>query len=307
MPFSGGDRRVPWIIMGIFLFFSVLIITAVEVALPAVVIYPAMYCFFAERVPLRWPVLIACVPLALSIIPAYSFGAALYAVILICALIMYLFLKRGNIGLAVAAPSLLIFIMVVASFVGMSYRSGLNVEEILTRWAADVISQMKKFSEGAGLSSSEMFEFREKLPVFQERLVTLFPSIVVTSAAVIMWINLLIIKWRYRAISIREWKSPDWVVAFFILAGLLSLIQDKYAQVTGLNLLVIVGQVYFFQGLAIISVFMDSRKWPGIIRWPLYILILIQIYMMVIVAGFGLFDTWFDFRKRIRTPKGDMQ
>jgi uncharacterized protein YybS (DUF2232 family) len=68
-----------------------------------------------------------------------------------------------------------------------------------------------------------------------------------------------------------------------------------------------VGQVYFLQGLAIVSVFMDERKWPGMIRWPIYILILIQIYMMIIVAGFGLFDTWFDFRKRIRTPKGDIQ
>jgi len=306
MPFLGGDRWFPWIVTGIFLLFSFLIITATEVALPAAVIYPAMYCFFAERVPLRWPVLIACVPLVLSIIPAYSFGASLYAVILISALIMYFYLKRGSIGLAVAAPSLLIFIMVTASFVVMSYTSGLDVEKVLTRWAAEVISQMKKFSEGA-LSSSELFEFREKLPIFQERLVTLFPSIVITSAAIIMWINLLIIKWRYKAISIREWKSPDWVVAVFILAGLLTLFQEKYVQAIGLNLLVIVGQVYFFQGLAIISVFMDARKWPGIIRWPIYILILIQIYMMVIVAGFGLFDTWFDFRKRIRTPKGDMQ
>jgi uncharacterized protein YybS (DUF2232 family) len=87
----------------------------------------------------------------------------------------------------------------------------------------------------------------------------------------------------------------------------LTLIQHKLLQTAGYNLLVIAGQVYFLQGLAILSVFMDERKWPGMIRGPIYILILIQIYMMIIVAGFGLFDTWFDFRKRIRTPKGDIQ
>jgi uncharacterized protein YybS (DUF2232 family) len=113
-------------------------------------------------------------------------------------------------------------------------------------------------------------------------------------------------QWRSKTIPLRDWKSPDWFIAFFILAGLLSLFQQKLLETIGLNLLIIVGQVYFFQGLAIISVFMHERQWPGLIRWPIYILILIQIYIMIIVAGFGLFDTWFNFRKRIRTPKGDI-
>jgi hypothetical protein len=75
----------------------------------------------------------------------------------------------------------------------------------------------------------------------------------------------------------------------------------------GLNLLILVGQSYFFQGIAIVASFMTHNKWPGFLRWPLYIFILIQVYIMVIVAGIGLFDTWFDFRKMIRTPKGEDQ
>jgi uncharacterized protein YybS (DUF2232 family) len=169
-----------------------------------------------------------------------------------------------------------------------------------------VVGEMKKVSESA-LSSTEQFEFKQSLQTFQVMIVTLFPSIIISCYAVIMWVNLLIITRRFKVVSVKEWKSPDWVVAFFILAGLFTLFEQKLLQAIGLNLLVIVGQVYFLQGLAIVSVFMDERKWPGMIRWPIYILILIQIYMMIIVAGFGLFDTWFDFRKRIRTPKGDIQ
>lgn len=302
----GGDRRTLWIIMGAFFIFCVLIVTATELALPAVVIFPAAYYLYAERIPYRWPGLIACAPLTLSLVPAFSFGAMVYAALLVSALMMHYFLKRGGIGLAVAAPSFLIFAFVAASIFSLSYNSGNTIEELLTRWAAQVVGEMKKASENA-LSSAELFEFKENLQTFQVMIVTLFPSIIISSFAGIMWMNLLIITRKIKAISVQEWKSPDWVVAFFILAGLFTLLEQKLLRTIGLNLLVIVGQVYFLQGLAIVSVFMDERKWPGMIRWPIYILILIQIYMMIIVAGIGLFDTWFDFRKRIRTPKGDIQ
>jgi uncharacterized protein YybS (DUF2232 family) len=302
----GEDRRTLWIIMGAFFIFCVLIVTATELALPAAMIFPAAYYLYAERVPYRWPVLLACAPLLFSLVPAFSFGAMIYAALLVSALTMHYFLKRGNIGLAVAAPSILIFTFVAASIVSFSYNSGNSIEQVLTGWAAQVADQMKKVSESA-LSSAELSEFKQNIQTFQVMIVTLFPSIIISSFAAIMWMNLLIIKRRFKTISVQEWKSPDWLVAFFIIAGLFTLIEQKILQTIGLNILVIVGQVYFLQGLAIVSVFMDEHKWPGLIRWPIYILILIQIYMMIIVAGFGLFDTWFDFRKRIRTPKGDIR
>jgi len=302
----GEDRRTLWIIMGAFFIFSVLIITAIELALPAAVIYPAIYYFYAERVPLKWPVIPVCAPLLLSIYPAFSFGAMIYSVLLATALIMYFFIKRSAFGLAVAIPSLIIFGFLSASIFYTSSTSGIGVEQLLSKWASDVTSEMINIGKGT-LSSAELIEFRDSLQRFQVMTVKLFPSIIISSLAVIMWINLLIISTKFKLINIREWKSPDWFVVFFIIAGSLTLFQQTTLNVAGYNLLVLVGQVYFMQGLAIVSVFMDERKWPGLVRWPIYILILIQIYMMVIVAGFGLFDTWFDFRKRIRTPKGEIQ
>jgi uncharacterized protein YybS (DUF2232 family) len=306
MPLMGGDRRTLWIIIGTFFILCILIVTATELALPAAVFFPAAYYLYAERVPYRWPILLACAPILFSLIPVFSYGAILYTVLLVSALMMHYFLKRGSIGLAVAAPALLIFVFVAASIVSFSYNSGIHIEELLTRWAAQVVDEMKKVSERT-LSSAELTEFTKNLQTFQVMTVKLFPSIIITSLAFIMWMNLLIIKSRFKAISPQEWRSPDWFVAFFIIAGFLTLLEQKLFHTIGLNLLVIVGQVYFLQGLAIVSVFMKEQKWPGLIRWPIYILILIQIYMMVIVAGFGLFDTWFDFRKRIRKPKGDIQ
>jgi len=302
----GEDRRTLWIIMGAFFIFSVLIVTATELALPAAVIYPASYYLYAERIPYKWPVLPACAPLVLSVYSPYTFGATVYAVLLVSALIMRHFLKRGAIGLSVAAPTMMVFGFIAASIYSASYSSGVGIEQMLTTWSAGVTAEMTKISQGA-LSPAEMVEFRESIQRFQLLITRLFPAILISSLAVIMWGNLLVISRKFIAIQAREWKSPDWFVAVFIIASLLTIIHHSAMQTLGYNLLVIVGQVYFLQGLAIISVFMNEHKWPGLMRWPIYILILIQIYMMVIVAGFGLFDTWFDFRKRIRTPKGDIQ
>jgi uncharacterized protein YybS (DUF2232 family) len=157
------------------------------------------------------------------------------------------------------------------------------------------------------LSAQDMERFQMSRPVIQARIVSLFPSIVLTSTATILWLNLQIVSGTFRNVVLRTWRSPDWVVAIFILAGVLTLVQHPIANTIGLNVLITVGQVYFFQGMGIVAYFMNEQKWPSFIRWPLYILILIQIYIMIIVAGLGLFDTWFDFRKRIRISKGDEQ
>jgi len=73
----------------------------------------------------------------------------------------------------------------------------------------------------------------------------------------------------------------------------------------GLNALIIISHAYFFQGLAIVASYFQARAWGRIFRWVIYLLILSQIYIMMIVTGLGLFDTWFDFRNRIRNTKGD--
>lgn len=274
--------------------------------MPAAVIYPAAYCLYAQRVPFRWPLAAACAPLLLAFIPAFTMGAFLYCVLLVSAMTMQLFLRRGRIGLAVGVPSAVIFGIVMASVLSIARENGAAVMDVIAGWSDGIVGESRRASENM-LSGSELQEFQDMLAVMRERIVTLFPSIVLTGSAFILWLNVVLISFKNKGLSLREWKSPDWLIAGFILAGILSVLPIERLSDIGLNLLIVVGQVYFLQGLAIVAVFMGERAWPALLRWPIYILILIQIYMMVIVAGLGLFDAWFDFRKRIRTPKGDRE
>ncbi|HPR53532.1 MAG TPA: DUF2232 domain-containing protein [Deltaproteobacteria bacterium] len=302
---SGGGRT-RWIATGVFLLYSVLIVMASDVILPAAMLYPGAYCLYARRMPLKWALLVASSPLVLGVIPAFTMGAFLYCVLFVSAMTLHMFLRRGSVGLAIGVPAMLIFGFVMASLFSLARENAISVQGVISRWADTVAGESLRASETM-LSGAELNEFKDMISVMKERIIMLFPSIVLTGSAFFLWLNLVVVSVWTHGLSLREWKSPDWLIGGFIIAGAFTVIPLGSLPVIGINLLIIVCVVYFFQGLAIMSVFMGERGWPAFIRWPIYILILIQIYMMVIVAGLGLFDAWFDFRTRIRTPKGDKE
>lgn len=302
---SGGGKT-QWIITWLFLLFSFFIVAMTEVALPAMVIFPGLYCLYAEKMPVRSHLWVSVIPMVLAVLPSMRFGVLMYGALLVTGIIMQMLLRKGHAGLAVALPTTLFFSLFVLAVVSIARQESLSFQGVLSQWAAKILDEVQVIYQGV-LSQQDMAVFRTSRPVLQERIAIMFPSIVLTSTATMLWVNLLIVSRAFRNIVLSAWKAPDWVVAVFILASILTLVKHQSAHVIGLNLLITVGQVYFFQGLAIVACFMNERRWPGFIRWPLYILVLIQIYIMIVVAGLGLFDTWFDFRKRIRTVKGDEQ
>jgi uncharacterized protein YybS (DUF2232 family) len=77
----------------------------------------------------------------------------------------------------------------------------------------------------------------------------------------------------------------------------LYLIQSDRAQTVLLNILLVLGAVYFFQGLAIVSFFFRKKLSP-FVRMMAYLLILLFIQVVgVVIVVLGIFDFWFDFRK----------
>ena len=75
------------------------------------------------------------------------------------------------------------------------------------------------------------------------------------------------------------------------------MIPDKNFKIIGLNGLLILMTIYFFQGIAIASYFFEKKNFPRPLRFFLYTLIAIQQAVLLIVIGLGLFDMWADFRR----------
>jgi uncharacterized protein YybS (DUF2232 family) len=75
------------------------------------------------------------------------------------------------------------------------------------------------------------------------------------------------------------------------------MIPEHTVKLFGINGLLILMTIYFFQGIAIISFYFEKKRFPRLLRIVLYSLIALQQIVLLIVVGLGFFDMWLNFRK----------
>lgn len=133
----------------------------------------------------------------------------------------------------------------------------------------------------------------------------IFPSLVIISATLVIWMNFLLGK-NYlgkagiilpKFIALARWKAPDFIIWIFIVSGALLFIPYENLQFIGLNIFLVICFIYLLQGLAIASFFFQTKNVPGFLRFIFYFLIAVQQILMIPIATVGLFDIWIDFRK----------
>ena len=306
MPQTAGGPKTLWFFSGVFLFMGVLVIVATAQALPVALFLPALYSIFFDRVsPYTKPLAVASIPAALIVVPGFMHSVILYMFLIACGVLMHRSASRKDAGMAVFLPSCLLLILFILSIRVMAWQEGILFQDIVARWVGDVMNQISVVYDRI-LPSGELADFRINRDAMEARITDLFWGIIASSILSIMWLNLVITTALRKTMQLRTWKSPDWFVGFFILSGLFILMKYDNVRVLGLNLMIVVLQVYFFQGLAIVASVMTEYNWSKVIRLVVYILILSKIYIMIVVTALGLFDTWFNFRNMIRSSEGDI-
>lgn len=144
-------------------------------------------------------------------------------------------------------------------------------------------------------------EFTDRL---ESIILKVFPSLVFVGVLSVALLNLLALKGLLKRRGIEEykaeptvWQSPEFVVWILIAGGMLLLLRNEWAGALGLNLLIVTGAIYLFQGMAIVAFYFKKMEAPLFLRILGYSLILFQQMFTILVMGFGLFDLWFDFRR----------
>jgi len=138
----------------------------------------------------------------------------------------------------------------------------------------------------------------------------IMPAIVVASTLLVVWSNLLVARPLLRNNRLKcpdfgnlnEWRAPERLVWVAILSGIMLLLPHKGVKLLGVNGLIIMMMVYFFQGIAIVSYYFEKKRFPKILRGILYGLIVLQQFVLLLVIAAGFFDLWTDFR---RLKKGE--
>jgi uncharacterized protein YybS (DUF2232 family) len=130
------------------------------------------------------------------------------------------------------------------------------------------------------------------------------PALILIMAMITVWVNLAIGNWLLEKRagfapwpSSRQWRLPDWLIWGVILAMIAILTSPERINVFGLNLLLILGLLYFFQGLGVLGSLLARWSVPPPLQALIYFLFIIQYYGVILIAILGLIDIWADFRR----------
>ena len=137
-------------------------------------------------------------------------------------------------------------------------------------------------------------------------LVQAYPSFIALGAFITALINYYVTRFLWRRIDSHDmfhqarfsgWVVPDQVVWVLIASSAAFFLAENALGFVGINLLLISLVAYFFQGLAIIIYFLESRNVPVFFWVLIFFVILFQPLLVGVSIGLGIFDNWIDLRK----------
>ena len=133
----------------------------------------------------------------------------------------------------------------------------------------------------------------------------IIPGMMIVATLFVVWSNLLLARFVLRSKELfcpdfgrlNQWKAPEHLVWVAIASGVLLLFGHPGIKMLGINGLIVIMMIYFFQGIGIVSFYFEKKQFPKILRILLYGLIAIQQPLLLVVVALGFFDIWIDFRR----------
>ena len=198
--------------------------------------------------------------------------------------------------------------VVLSGFISLvitSLLTGDGVYAIVSEYVRKNLELSLMIYQSMGMTEENIQVISQSLDKIQQVLVTIIPALVSASALFVTWISILIAKpvLISRSLSypdfgpLNQWKAPEYLVWVVIGCGLSLFLPYTAIKIIGVNGLLILMTIYFFQGIAIVSFYFDKKGLPRFVRVFLYTLIALQQLILLAVIGLGFFDLWINFRR----------
>jgi uncharacterized protein YybS (DUF2232 family) len=156
------------------------------------------------------------------------------------------------------------------------------------------------------LDPEELMEYQKSVDTLTGFIKVSFPALLFINAFSIVYLNLLVPLAlagslgldRSHVPHLKDISIPFTWVWGLIVSGLLFLLNVPYLKWVGLNLTIIFLLAYLMQGYGILSFYLNRTRLPRIVKGLIYLASVLSIPLIITICGVGLFDTWFNFRKR---------
>ncbi|MBW2564079.1 MAG: YybS family protein, partial [Deltaproteobacteria bacterium] len=200
--------------------------------------------------------------------------------------------------IVVLSSSILVFLF-------YSNITGIQIGSLVSAYIVKNLELTLELYKNMGMPEENIHMISSSMESFQYVLIRIFPALAIASTLFIIWTSLLLAKPMLKTRNLfypdfghlNLWKTPEYLVWIAIACGILLLIPDKAVRLMGINGIIILMTIYFFQGMAIVSFYFAKKQFPRLLRFFLYSLIAIWQVILLIVVILGFFDIWFNFRK----------
>lgn len=147
---------------------------------------------------------------------------------------------------------------------------GQGIILMVSEYVGQIINMTLKLYAGMGVPQENIDIISNSLENIKYVIVRIMPALIVMMLMFVTWINILLIRaiLKKKKISLSKlemlnrWRAPEQIVWVVIVFGLLMLIPNQMIRITGLNFIIMMIPVYFFQGIAIVSFFLEKKKFP---------------------------------------------
>lgn len=183
--------------------------------------------------------------------------------------------------------------------------TGIQVGSLVSAYIVKNLELTLELYKNIGMPEENIHMISSSMESFQYVLIRIIPALAIASTLFIIWTSLMLAKPLLKTKNLfypdfgllNLWKTPEYLVWIAIACGILILIPNKAVRLMGINGILILMTIYFFQGMAIVSFHFEKKQFPRLLRFFLYSLIVIQQVILLIVVILGFFDIWFNFRK----------
>lgn len=191
----------------------------------------------------------------------------------------------------------------------ISLSTGFNLQLFVQKEIDHGLQQaMKLYNPSGNLGTQEVEALKSGMESIGQLMARIYPALASINLGLISCITtVLFFKAAARRsvplndLRFNEFKAPELLVWPAIIAGFAMLVPSPLVMTPALNLLVILGAVYFMQGLAVLFCLIGRTAYQTLLKVFTVILLLTQPYLAMIIAIIGIFDIWGDFRAP-RTP-----
>jgi hypothetical protein len=240
------------------------------------------------------------------------FGLGYFLFFVIVAMVLGEAVRR-HWGLVKGGTSALMAGLLLTLFIGLllEFSGAAQLVSSVRGYLEFVVSEIARLQETAGGTTAQtqfLLDHGHEVAAF---VFNVIPALIFVFALVAVVVNLLFSRRFIRMphlFSGHSWDVAAFRVSDLIIWGVIVaaaaffagryLTNMMWLEYIGINTLIALGAIYFFQGLAVTAYFLRRLKIP-LLRIAAYILIILFFQSIgILIIGIGLADIWVDFRRR---------